>query len=191
MSSTRANACSTQSDSSGGRSAATILSASVGRARSSGLNRSSWTFSPGRGPMISIAMSTSGSWPDSLIMLRARSMIFTGSPISGRYNSPRLAHVEHEDLAAAAEAAGADDQLHRLRDRHEVARHARVGDGHGAPGSDLTPEDRHHRARRTEHVAEADGGERGPGVAPLKALDGPLGHRLRCAHDRRGPHGLV
>ena len=67
----------------------------------------------------------------------------------------RLAHLEHEHLAAARERARADDELHRLRDRHEVARHRRVGDRDRAAGGDLAAEDRHHRARRAEHVAEA------------------------------------
>src|ERR1700733_14513322 len=44
-------------------------------------------------------------------------------------NRDRLAHLEHEHLAAAlAQRAGANDQLDRLRDRHEVARHPRIGD---------------------------------------------------------------
>src|SRR4051794_20847320 len=39
-----------------------------------------------------------------------------------------LAHLEHEHLAAPAERRGPDDELHRLGDRHEVARHAAVGE---------------------------------------------------------------
>ena len=35
----------------------------------------------------------------------------------------RIAHVEHEDVAAAPDAAGLHDQLRGLVDRHEVARH--------------------------------------------------------------------
>ena len=38
-------------------------------------------------------------------------------------------------------------ELHRLRDRHEVARHALVGDRHRAAERDLAAEDRHDRAR--------------------------------------------
>ena len=34
-----------------------------------------------------------------------------------------IAHVEHEHVAAAADAAGLHDQLRGLVDRHEVARH--------------------------------------------------------------------
>ena len=40
----------------------------------------------------------------------------------------RVAHLEHEHLAAHRQLARADDQLHRFGDRHEVARHPRVGD---------------------------------------------------------------
>ena len=47
--------------------------------RSSTPKSSSWSFSPGRGPVNSIAMSFSGSRPASLIMFSARSVIFTGS----------------------------------------------------------------------------------------------------------------
>ena len=38
----------------------------------------------------------------------------------------RLAHVEHVDLAALGDRARLDDELHRLRDRHEEARHLGV-----------------------------------------------------------------
>ena len=59
----------------------------------------------------------------------------------------RLAHVEHVDLAAAADRAGLDDERRRLRDRHEVARHLGVRDGQRPAALDLAPEDRHDRAR--------------------------------------------
>ncbi len=72
----------------------------------------------------------------------------------------RLAHVEDEDLAlAGADVAGSDHQLHRLGDRHEVARHLRVGDGDRAAALDLAAEDRHDAAGGGEDVAEADRGE--------------------------------
>ena len=67
------------------------------------------------------AMSTSGSSPARRIMLRARSTIFTGSPISSTNTSPPVGQL-----------ARADDQLDRLGDRHEVARHLLVGDRHRA-----------------------------------------------------------
>ena len=75
-------------------------------------------------------------------------MIDTGSPISSTKTSP-----------PSPSEPDADDQLHRLRDRHEVARHALVGDRHRAAARDLAAEDRHDRARRAEHVAEAHGRE--------------------------------
>ena len=104
----------TQSGSSGGWTAQTIFSAGVGWGRSPGLNSSSWIFSPGRRPTTSMAMSTSGSKP--------------GEPDHvGRQvdDLHRIAHLEHEDLAARGQLARADDQLNGLRDRHEVAGHHR------------------------------------------------------------------
>ena len=68
-------------------------------------------------------MSSSGCRPDS----RIRSFAQIDDP-------DRLAHVEHEDLAAAAERAGLQHQLHRLRDGHEVAAHLRVRDRHRPAG---------------------------------------------------------
>ena len=82
---------------------------------------SSCSFSPARTPMNSIAMSRSGSLPESRIMFSREVE-----------DLHRLAHVEHEDLAAAADRAGLDHQRHGLRDRHEVARHLRVRDRHRA-----------------------------------------------------------
>ena len=47
--------------------------------------------------------------------------------LRGQVEDPhRLAHVEHEDLAAAADRAGLHDERDRLRDRHEEARHLGV-----------------------------------------------------------------
>ena len=64
---------------------------------------------------------------------------------------------------------GPDDELHGLRDRHEVARHALVGHRHRPARRDLAAEDRHDRARGAQDVAEAHGGElRLPGPALLR-----------------------
>ena len=79
-----------------------IFSAWVGRGRSSGLKSSSWIFSPGRRPTISIAMSRPGSWPDSLIMLWARSTIRTGSPISSTKISPPSASAPERMISCTA-----------------------------------------------------------------------------------------
>ena len=78
----------------------------------------------------------------------ARSTILTGSPMSSTKTSPR------PPIAPAWTTS--DD---RLRDRHEVARHLRVRDGHRPAALDLAAEDRDHAARRAEHVAEAHGDE--------------------------------
>ena len=67
----------------------------------------------------------------------------------------RLAHVEHEDLAALAHQPGLQHELRRLRDRHEVALDVGMRDGDRAAARDLLAEVRHHAAGRAEHVAEA------------------------------------
>ena len=53
------------------------------------------------------------------------------------HDADGLAHLEDVHLSAAAQRAGADDQLHRFRDRHEVALHALVRDRHRAAERDL------------------------------------------------------
>ncbi len=103
----------------------------------------------------------------------------------------RIAHVEHEHVAAAADAAGLHDQLRGLVDRHEVARHLGVGDRHRPAARDLLAEDRHDRARRSEHVAEAHGDERRLVLDLAERLDDPLGERLAGAHRGLRVDGLV
>ena len=110
----------------------------------------------------------------------ARSMMRTGSPMSSTNTSP-----------PAADAAGLHDQLRGLVDRHEVAGHLGARDGHGAAARDLLAEDRHHRARRSEHVAEAHGDERRLGLDLAERLDDPLGERLARAHRGLRVDGLV
>ncbi len=104
----------------------------------------------------------------------------------------RLAHVEHVDLAAAADRAGLDDQLDRLGDRHEVARHLRMGHRDRATARDLLPEDRDQASRRAEHVPEADPAKARAGVHLVPpGLDDPLAERLRLAHHAARIHCLV
>src|SRR6185437_16131011 len=67
----------------------------------------------------------------------------------------RLAHVQHEDLAAKSERARLEDQLYRLRDRHEVAAHLGVGDRYGPASTYLTEERRHDAPSASQHVSEA------------------------------------
>src|ERR671931_320581 len=84
--------------------------------------------------------------------------------------------------AAKRLRARLDDQLRRLRDRHEEARHLRVRHRHWAALLDLAAEDRDHAPGRPEHVAEADGHEPRGHVSPDPVgLDDPLADRLRLA----------
>ena len=69
----------------------------VGTGDSAAWNSSSCSFSPGRSPMNSIAMSLSGRSPARRIICRARSTILTGSPMSSTKILPR---------ASASSAAG-------------------------------------------------------------------------------------
>ena len=64
-----------------------ILRRSVGARFSALVDSSSNSFSPGRVPTILIGISTSVK-PDRRMSWRARSMIFTGSPMSRRKTSP-------------------------------------------------------------------------------------------------------
>ncbi|MNO99511.1 hypothetical protein D3C76_912820 [compost metagenome] len=57
----------------------------------------------------------------------------------------RLAHVEHEHIAALAHRARLDHQLRGFGDGHEIAGDLRVGDGQWATGLDLLVEQRNHR----------------------------------------------
>ena len=58
-------------------------------------------------------------------------------PLGDVGDAHRLAHVEHERLAVAADGAGLDDQLHGFLDGHEVAGDVGVGDGDRAARLDL------------------------------------------------------
>ena len=78
----------------------------------------------------------------------------TGSPMSSTNTSRRARRAVRASARARSEPR-ADDQLDRLGDRHEVARHALVGDGDRAAALDLAAEDRHDAAGGAEHVAEA------------------------------------
>ncbi len=109
---------------------------------------------------------------------------------AGEVQDPdRLAHLEDQQLAVAAEA-GQQHQAHRLGDRHQVAPALGVGHGHGAAARDLLLEERHDAAGAAEHVAEADRGE--AGARPRRVvLQEELGHPLGGAHHARGVHRLV
>ena len=92
----------------------------------------------------------------------------------------RLAHVEHEDLAAASLQPRLQQQLRRFRQRHEVARDLRMRDGDRAAARDLLAKARDHAARAAEHVAEAHEHELRPRA--LQALAHHLREALGRAH---------
>ena len=94
----------------------------------------------------------------------------------------RLAHVEHVDLPAASDCACLHDQRDSLRNRHEVARHLRMGDRDRPALLDLAPEDRDHAAGGVQDVAEANGHEPRPHVVAMPVgLDDPFAQGLRLA----------
>ena len=61
--------------------------------------------------------------------LDRRSPACVDQPLGHVGDAHRLAHVEHQRLAVAADGAGLDHELHRLLDGHEVAGDVGVGDG--------------------------------------------------------------
>ena len=115
-----------------------------------------------------------------------------GSCCTRDRESLRVAHVEHEDLAAAADRTGLHDERHGLRDRHEVPRHLRGGRPSPGRPSRSAAEGRNDAAGRVEDVAEADRDEARLDVPPVpERLDDPLAERLRLAHHRLRVDGLV
>ena len=119
--------------------------------------------------------------PDSRIILRARSRIFHW-----------LAHLQHGDVAAGLrDQRGLEDELHRLGDGHEVARHIFVRHRERLAILNLLPEDRDHATRASEHIPEPDDVPVGAGVAPGERQDEQLRQSLGGAHDGRRADGLV
>ena len=101
----------------------------------------------------------------------------------------RLAHLEHEHLAALDEHRRLQHELHRLVHAHEEPRHAGVRDGDRTTGRDLARERRDDAAAAPEHVAEPHRAE--PGALGRTGEDDLLARPLRRAHHARGPHRLV
>lgn len=101
-----------------------------------------------------------------------------------------LAHVEHEDLAAAGIRARLKNELHGLGNGHEIADDALVRDRDGAAAADLLAKERDDAAGRAEDIAEAHGD-----ILRCRAvvdhLHDHLAQALGCAHDIRGVDGLV
>jgi len=103
----------------------------------------------------------------------------------------RLAHVEHEHVAAACHGAGLQHQFGGLRDRHEVAHDFRMRDGDRTACLDLLAEAANDGPRAVQHIAEADHRENGCRLRRGAGLQHELSQPLACAHDVGRPHGLV
>src|SRR6202051_4711806 len=82
----------------------------------------------------------------------------------------RLAHVEHEYIAALRHRPGLDHELRGLRNGHEVADHVGMSHGYRATGLDLFIEQRHHRTGRRQNVAEPHHAKARLAAAPLQTL---------------------
>ncbi len=105
-------------------------------------------------------------------------------------DADRLAHVQHEELAAQRHTARFDHEVHGFGNRHEVARDIRMRDAHRSTLFDLMLEGRNHASAASEHVAEANDHElptRRCGGGPNDGLRQTLGR----THHARRRHGLV
>src|ERR1700692_350782 len=103
----------------------------------------------------------------------------------------RLAHVEHEYIAALRHRPGLDHELRGLRNGHEVADHVGMSHGYRATGLDLFIEQRHHRTGRRQNVAEPHHAKARLAAAPLQTLQHDFRESLGRPHDIRGVHGFV
>ena len=101
-----------------------------------------------------------------------------------------LAHVEQEDLAFFRHGARLQHETDRFLDRHEVARHLRIGHGDRTALDDLTEERRYDAAPTPENVSEPNRGERQAVLGPDGQYDELRGAFAR-AHHRAGLRGFV
>ena len=100
------------------------------------------------------------------------------------------AHVQHQDLARAADGAGLNDQLNRLADGHEEPGHLRVSDRDRAAGLDLALKRGEHRASASHNVPETDAHVRVTAIGAVPRRD-PLGDGLGVPEHTGGVGGLV
>ena len=103
----------------------------------------------------------------------------------------RLAHVQHQHLAAGADGTGLQHETRRLGDGHEVANDVRVRHGHRPALGDLLLELRDHAAAGAEHIAEAHGHEARARMRRGQRGDHHLGRALARAHHVGRVDGLV
>src|SRR6266404_7224299 len=103
----------------------------------------------------------------------------------------RLAHVEHEHIAAVRHGTRLDHQLRGLRDGHEIADYLRMRHGYRPTGFDLLIEQRYNRTRGCQHIAETHHAKPRLAAAPMQALQHDFGESLGRTHDIGGIYGLV
>ncbi len=103
----------------------------------------------------------------------------------------RLAHVEHEDVAAFPHQPRLQHELRGFGNGHEVAHDLRVGHGDRPAGGDLRRKARHHAAARSQHIAEAHRAAMRFGVLRGVRLQRQLGQPLARAHHIGRVHRLV
>ena len=94
----------------------------------------------------------------------------------------RLAHIEHEDLAALGVIAGLQDERNRFGNRHKETRDVGMCDRHRAALRDLLLKERDHAAVAAEHVAETHRNEFRIRFA-VHHLHDHLAQTLGSAHD--------
>ena len=114
--------------------------------------------------------------------------------IAGHVGDPDgLAHVEHEDLSVPRQRRSAEDELHRLRNGHEIPGHVRVGDGDRSAPLDLFLEERHDATTATEDVSKPHSAKNGLAAGRIgrHGLQVALGDALGGPHDTRRIDGLV
>src|SRR3984957_1666305 len=81
----------------------------------------------------------------------------------------RLAHVEHEYVAALSHRTGLNHELRGFRDGHEIADYLGMRDGDRPAGFYLLIEERHDRPRRGQDIAEPHHAKPSFTAAPVQA----------------------
>src|SRR5262249_56205138 len=93
----------------------------------------------------------------------------------------RTAHLEQIGGPGLARRRRLQDELTRLRDRHEVAGDLGIGDGHGTAAGYLLSEQWHDAAARSAALPATPGHE--PTGSRTEAADDQLSGALGDAHD--------
>src|ERR1035437_3628292 len=93
----------------------------------------------------------------------------------------RFSHIEEEHISTFAEAERLQQKLGRLRDRHEIASHFRMGDRYWTTRSNLFLEDWNDAPIASKHVAKTHRNELRV-TLQLKCSDHDLRHSLAGAH---------